>query len=149
MTSVIIHDYENARRTRIVFDDADFLEIKNHWFETDRILIDLQKVLYFKGRLCWNDLGPNHFRIMIEQNLAKVGSVLDQDVVDGIDPVVVSLNFLICALIHCMQTKCESIIDLVRITRINATETAFEFTSTLNFPVAPKNSNFRVVVDNS
>jgi hypothetical protein len=152
MTStVIINDFETNRRTLSILEDADFNVVNGVWENEDPLLVEMQNNPFFAGRRRWCDLDPTHYRLMILRNLTQVAQIGDDERGNENNLIVRSLHFLLCAMIHCLQRRAESMLELVRINRLNEHEITFDYTATLNMHIEmpkPKAGKLFVVVDN-
>ena len=151
-STVVINDFGTNRRTLSILEDGDFGIVAGVWENEDPILVDLQDNPFFAGRRRWCDLDPTHFRLMILRTLSFVARMGDEERGNQDNPVVRSLHFLLCAMIHCLQCRAESMVELVRINRLNENEITFDYTATLNMHIdmpKPKGgTGLFVVVDN-
>lgn len=153
-TTVIINDFIKDRRTTIVFHESDFLRVEENWETPDRLLAELQDHPVFAKRERWSDLNPTHFRLLLMSNLRKTADLSEEDMATPDNPTVTSLQFLICALIYCLQRRTESQIEMMRINRIGDHEVAYDYAASLNMAVdLPKKDGpkggLRVIVNNT
>lgn len=147
-TSVIINDYLINRKISVIFNDLDFKFVNEVWNNEDKLLKDLQFVELFHGKTRWCDLEPIHYRLMIQRNLERIIDISDDNVSND-NAIIKSLYFLISSLIICIQNKSDSIIELMKINRINEKDVIFDYQATLNIDlIKPKNNNFRIIVNN-
>jgi hypothetical protein len=150
MTTVIINDFINDRRTTIVLHQDYFDKIETIWHKEDRILLEMQDNDFFAGRTKWSDLSPSHFRLMITRNMTVASELPDDERNDSRHPVVRSMHMLMTALIYCIQENTESLVDLLRIIRHSETQITYDFSASLNVivDISKPNSDLRIVVDN-
>jgi hypothetical protein len=151
MPLVIINDFESNKRISIYFTPADFVLVDEVWNNEDRLLRDLQHLDPFAGRLRWCDLEPAHYRVMIARNLQRVSEMKEEERTDNDNPIVASLNFLICAFIRCFEMAADCHIDMMRFARLEGLDVSIEITSTQRMETKPKKikSGIEVVVDNT
>jgi hypothetical protein len=154
-TTVIINDFVKDRRSVIVFHEPDFMSVEEHWEKSDRLLADLQDHPAFTKRERWCDLNPTHYRLLLMSNLKKLAALSDDEMKTPNNATISSLQFLICALIYCLQRRTESLIEMMRINRIGDHEVAYDYAASLNMAVdlprkdgGPK-GGLRVIVNNS
>ncbi len=152
-TIVTTTDFERKRRASIILETGEFDKIARIWDNEDRILVQMQDHPFFAGRTRWRDLDPVHFRLMVMQNLSMASRLSDDEFLEESNPVIVSLNFVLGALVYCLRQKASSRIDLLRITRFAEQEVAFDFSATMETmekgTPPPRQQPFRVVVDNN
>lgn len=154
MTLVIINDYLKNRRMRLFYDKADFVLVDGVWENRDRLLVELQDTDAFRGRERWCDLAPYHFRMMVTKNLAQVAALGDGDTLDLDNPIVQSLNFLICGLIRCLEKASESQIETMKLVRVGDLDVSVEYQSVMLMDSKPaprrkRGKDISVVVDNT
>lgn len=150
-TTIIINDFVSSRRSTIVLDDSDFTFVRKQWQKPDKILADLQCHPFYEGRKCWADLDPHHFHCMIVLTLIRVAALDQAKRLDSETPVVKSMHFLMAALVHCIQTRSESLIDLVKFNRINENEVTYDYSASLNMEIDPRSSGIglKMIIDNT
>jgi hypothetical protein len=156
MTYVIINDFIDNKRTKLLYLDEDFDLPAQVWDKSDQLLQDLQYLETFSGRLRWRDLDPIHYRDMIAKNLQYVATMPDDERLDEEHPVVSSLNFLICALIYCLEKRTDSHLEWMKINRVGDVEVSIEFHAEMQLETiypgkkkADTPTGFSVVVDNT
>jgi hypothetical protein len=160
MSSVIINDYVENKRIKLFFLPDDFAMIDERWGDEDPVLQSLQTFDFFLGRSRWRDLEPAHFRLLVAKNLQNAAFLAEEDRLDDDNPVVSSLNFLICAFIRCIENTIDGHVELIRLNRVGDLEVAVEFTAALRMeaatikpqpPLPPKKDTdpFSIVVDNT
>jgi hypothetical protein len=159
MTGIIINDYVVNKRVKLFFLPDDYELVDAQWERSDRILQNLQHLEFFKGRERWCDLSPAHYRLMIAKNLESASFLAEEDRLDDENPVVASLNFLICALVRCIEHSSDCHIESLRINRLGEIDITVEFTAGLSVetslrspkgvPPPPKSDPFSVIVDNT
>lgn len=157
MTLAIINDYVLNRRLKLILDEDDFAIVDTNWSSPDELLAGLQHTETFKGRHCWADLEPFHYRIMIVQNIGKV--LADVGVAEQLELTSIgmrSLSFLICALVRCLEHRAESHIEMIRLVRVGDIDMAVEYEAALSMetnlpPSEPEKAKgpFAIVVDNT
>ncbi len=156
MTLVIINDFVTDKRVTMLYLSDDFEPVITHWRSQDTLLRDLQYLSSFAGRTRWCDLEPVHFREMIAKNLQYIGKLPEAERLDEENPVVSSLNFLICTLIYCWEKRTDSQVDMVKINRVGDTDVSIEFSAEMKMDVSPlekmkadTHSGISVIVDNT
>jgi hypothetical protein len=158
-TTVILNDFETGKRFINMIDNTDMAVIKKVWMLGDTILAEMQEHPAFAGKQRWCDLDPKHFTIMIISILNSAAKLSDHDRVDITHPVVSSLRFLYSALIMCLQSRCDSIIEMIRFNRLGENDVTYDFTATFNIfegnyafkntpPVGSAKLGLKLVVDN-
>jgi len=151
-SSVIIYDFTIERQTFLVFTDAEFEIVMEMWNRPDRILADLQSHALFAGRTTWAHLDPMHFRLLLMRNLTLSAALTPEQQADEDNATTRSLHFLLCALIHCIESRSDSSIELLRINRMGETEVTYNYDASINlavdYPKQPR-STLRVIVDNT
>ncbi len=156
MVSVVINDYVVNKRVKLFFLPHDFELIQSKWEDTDATLERLQRIEFFKGRTRWCDLRPAHLRLMVAKNLLSASFLAEEDRVDDENPIVSSLNFLICTLVYCIEKTGDCHVESLKINRIGEMEVAVEYQAALEMEAPmkapapkPKKDPFTVVVDNT
>jgi pantothenate kinase len=149
---VIINDFSINRRFFVNIEKEDFDMIELFWDNPDKILDDLQSNYFFEGRKSWSKLSPTHYRLLITKNLTYVAALTEAERADKDNNVVKSLRFLLTALIYALETKAESLIELMKITRIDEFQVVFDYTANINIPLniqkPEEKKPFTVIVDN-
>ena len=151
MISVIIDDLKNDKRFFLVFNDDDFTLVKESWEKVDQGLVNLQNNPLFKGFTKWCDLFPIHFKSMIAHNMAAFLELPAEMQVNFENPVSRSLNLILMGFIKCLDDKCDSNIELIKIKAITGHDIIIEFSATLTADIRDyiSPSNFlKIVVDN-
>ena len=150
ITLVIINDFEIGRRMLYVLEDSDFENRQKVWPNTDDVLRNIQKNELFNGRLRWCELDIKHFHVMIVNMLKIMGSLDDMARGDKTNPLVVRFTFLLCGLVHLLQDKSESIIEMMKINRITSNDVVYDYSATLDVKIIPSSphKNLKVIVDN-
>jgi hypothetical protein len=146
-TTIVVNDFINDQRTLHLLTDNEFAAIDMTWTKPDSILADMQGIDLFTDRLCWSDLDPIHYRLMIETNLEPYGKLPERQRTDIKNKITNSLRFLIGCLITCLQNRADIMIELIHINRDATNNVSYDFTAVL--PPLPKKKAFRVVVDNT
>ena len=155
MTSVIINDYVVNKRVKLFFLPDDFDMIDEQWKEPDQVLVNLQHLDFFKGRERWCDLEPAHFRLLVAKNLQNASFLAEEDRIDDDNPIVSSLNFLICALIRCLERLSDSHLEMMKLNRVGELEVSIEFNAALRMEAPSKPARkggfdpFSIIVDNT
>ena len=150
LTTVIVNDFTNNRRTQTILTQDHFDKMAAVWENEDAILIDMQDNDFFAGRRRWCDLNPTHFRLMISRNLTIAATMPNDQRDDHNHPVIRSLHLLMAAMVICLQQRSECLVELMRIARMSEVEVTFDFSASLNMAIdvqRPK-GGLRVVVDN-
>lgn len=150
MALVVINDYVVNQRYDLVFMNEDFDAVKSVWEDEDSLLHQLQHVPYFKDRFRWCDLDPSHFRFMIARNLSKAAQLPKSDKLDLDDPIIRSMNFLICCLIRSLELRSDSFIEVMKIIRIDERDITIEYQSIMLPDTDPGGrGKLSVIVDNT
>jgi hypothetical protein len=140
------------RRFFVNIEKEDFDVIEMFWNNSDKLLDDLQKNYFFEGKKNWCDLSPTHYRLLITQNLTKVAQLSEVDRSDKDNGTVRSLRFLISALIYCLETRAESLVETMKINRLDEYQVIFDYSANINIPLSiskpEEKKPFTVVVDN-
>lgn len=151
-TRVIINDFKINRRFFVNIEKEDFDVVELFWDNTDKILDDLQTNYFFEGRKNWSDLTPTHYRLLITKNLSMLSIMTEAERADSDNNTVRSLRFLLTALIYSLETRAESIIEVMKIARIDEFQVMFDYTANINVPLTiikpDEKKQFTVVVDN-
>jgi hypothetical protein len=147
---VIVNDFKINRRFFINIEKEDFDIVEAFWDNSDKILAELQDNYFFEGKKVWSELSPTHYRLLISKNLSMVAELPEEARSDKNNNTVRSLRFLLTALIYCLEIRAESLIELLKITRLDDYQVIFDYTSNINVPVTPKpeEKKFTVIVDN-
>lgn len=153
MTSrVIINDFKINRRFFVNIEKEDFEMIEIFWDNPDKILDELQSNYFFEGKKTWSKLSPTHYRLLITKNLTMVADLSEEERADKENNIVKSLRFLLTALIYALEIRAESLVELMKITRIDEFQVIFDYTANINIPVTlqkPESKKpFTVIVDN-
>lgn len=148
--SIIITDFEIDKRIYINLEQEDFDFIKKVWNTEDKLLVELQDSPIFENKTKWSDLSPMHYRLMILKNLSLMVALTNEERMDFLNPTIKSLRFLLSALVYSLEMKSESLVELMRITRINDMQVIFDYSANINicFEKQIPNNKLRVVVDN-
>jgi len=155
MTTVILNDFVNDRRTAILFNyPQDFQRVNTFWEKEDELLVALHALHQnesFRDRKRWCDLTPTHFRFLIMATLTKAASLSDEEQGDHTNVVMASLTFLLTGFIKCLELRTESTLELMRINRLGESEVLYDYAGSINMSLdslRPK-SGLRVIVDNT
>ncbi len=154
MSSVFINDYVINRRAKLYFTSDDYDIVDEKWNEDgDEALVRLQRIDRFKGKLRWSDLTGADFRLLITKNIQAASYLAEEDRIDDTNPIVATLNFLICCLIRHLEIKIDGHVEMLRINRVSDLEVAIEFNAAMKMEAAitkkVSNDPFSVVVDNT
>lgn len=159
MTIAIINDYVLNRRIKLMLTEEDFEPADTNWDVTDSILAELQPNGFFNGFTTWASLEPFHYRVMLARNIAKLfADVVPGHAVPMQSDTAISLTFLTCALVRCIEKRTGCHVELIRLVRLGPVELAVEFEAALAIegpPTRPKpepepepESPFTIVVNN-
>jgi hypothetical protein len=153
-TQIILNDFDSGKRIVTVINASDLDYIKKVWTNQDHILAEMQEHPAFGGRSRWCDLDPKHFTMMIISFLNAAADVDDEERINNSNKIIASLHFLYAALILCLQTRTDSLIEMIRINRMVDGDITYDYTATFNiFEGAEKatsesKSGLRLVVNN-
>ncbi len=150
MTLVILLDHDDGHRVEVMLGPDDHDRLDASWHAGDRLLTELQNNEFFAGRSNWCDLDPWHFTQLIERNLAKMTALSLIERGNPDHAVMRSMTFLLTGLVRCIEERCQSIVELLRVTRVHASAVTFDYTATMNHAVmSPRRPvGFKVVVNN-
>lgn len=151
MISVIIDDLKNDRRFFMIFNDDDFNIVNESWDKIDQGLMNLQNNPLFKGFTKWNDLFPIHFKSMIAHNMAAFLDLPGEMQVNFENPISKSLNLVLMGFIKCLNDKCDSTIEMMKIKAITGHDIIIEYSATFTADVRhyiSPNNFLKIVVDN-
>lgn len=156
MVNVVINDYVNKKRVKLLFLPGDFDVVREQWYEISPTLSRLQSLELFEGRTRWCELTPTHFRLLVAKGLLSASFLEEEERLNDDNPVVSSLNFMICMMIFCIEEQGECQIELLRINRVGEMDLAVEYTAAMQMEpnVSPpkhaaKRNKFSVAVDNT
>jgi hypothetical protein len=152
MVSVITNDYVSNKRVQMFFEPEDFVLVDTNWEMSDRLLSELQALPVFRGRTRWCDLEPAHYRILVSRNLQSVAELNDLERLDTRNPNVASLNFLLCAMIRCIEHRSDAHIEMMKIVRVVDGPVVVEYAAVLRLESRPQErtvETLSVVVDNT
>lgn len=125
VVTVIRHDFETAIMATTVFSAADRVAQNDMWEVEDALLSDLQRHQVFTGYYRWCDLEPYHYRILMASNIERVTALPIDQLDNGENKDVASLNFLTLSYIRCMEERSGMGIDLMRIHRTGPLEISY------------------------
>lgn len=146
---VVIYDFVLSRRIIHLLDDDDFELQRQRWHSGDPVLTSLQHYPLFAGRTRWCDLNVTHLHIMLVNMLRFHAELPEKDRSNRKNPVVARLIFFLCGLIHLLQDRSESLIELLRVKRMTGDDVVYDYSATLNVTVSPPiHRGLKVVVDN-
>lgn len=157
MANVIINDYVTSKRVKLIFLAEDYEIVNDRWESKPEILGNLQEHEFFEGCFRWCDLSSAHFRVLIANHLDSVSYLAEEDRVDDENPLVSSLNFLICALVRCIEIAADCHIEFLKLNRVGEHEVAVEFYAAMQMEIVPRRKRkkkktddpFAVVIDNT
>ena len=155
-TRIIINDYKENRRFYINLEKEDFDIVETYWDQTDQLLQALQGEDFFKGHATWGLLSPTHYRLLIIKNLSTLVALSEDARSDRENNIVRSLRFLVTALVYCLEIRSETIVELMKITRMDEYQVSFDYVSNINLPIKSPSKivpvepekKFTVIIDN-
>lgn len=129
---VVVNDYVRNKRMSLYYSEDDLQMAMKSWEAEDQVLVHLQAHPMFAGRRRWCDLEPHHYRLMVTKSISMVGELSDEERLDHTNPVVLSNNFLLCALAICLNKRMDGMIEVLRLSRISDIDVSFEYSAILN-----------------
>ena len=155
ITTVILNDFETGKRIITLINQEDIDFIKQVWNNKDKILSEMQEHPVFAGRERWCDLDPKHYSLMMISMLNVASTLSNEERIDTSHKAIRSLHFLYGALIYCLQTRTDSLIEMIRINRIANNDITYDYTATFNIfeglsikKPDKADNELRLVVDN-
>lgn len=152
-TTVMVDDTVSDRVTRYSYPDEHRDFVKRNWEQPDKLLAGLQHLALFKDRTRWCDLDPLHFRVLLVHNLEIYSNLTETERDDRENSTVVSLNFLLMALIHCIEQRSMLEVHFLTVTRLTPYDVSYEvsarFYADMGFLARPRKPRLSVVVDNT
>lgn len=150
-------------KTSIVYSGNDFERIAQIWENEDRLLAEMQFHPKFAGRLRWCDLEHEHFSFMVAANMRKISDLKAAEQTDYSHPYYKSLEFVVLALVRCLQLVSICSVETIHINRVSEGNVIISFSATLDnamvlSPVENNDDNdddshdeglFKIVVDNT
>lgn len=153
MTGVVINDYVINKRITLFFIPEDYALVDHNWQSTDPVLLNLQHIALFSGRTRWCDLEITHFRLLVAKNLQNAAMLATDDRMDDDNPIVSSLNYLICCLIRCIEIAGVCSLESMRINRLGDIEITIEYTASVIetdvISALPPKTPFSIIIDNT
>lgn len=149
-TVVLVDDFVTGRSWNSFFAADAFEKVDANWDKGDVLLADLSKTRFFADCDTWSKLRPVQFKALIVRNFQHVDRLSDEEVTEE-NPTVLSLRFLIAALIRCVRERADCDVDMIKIRRVSKDTVNFDIVSSLNLELTGKAAptGLQLVVDNT
>lgn len=132
-----------------MIESEDFQILNSVWNNEDKLLLGLQHKQLFQGKTRWCDLSTVHWRVLIARNLTIVLALDEVTMKNNSHPTILSLRYVLAGFISHLQFQTDSIIDIMRISRMDELTFTIDYTASMGFVEIPKPTlPFRLVVDN-
>jgi hypothetical protein len=150
-TTVIVENLNTNNRVFLLFSDKEIKIAEKFWDTQDSTLLELKPNKLFENRTKWSELDPIHYKFLIISIMNILFSKNSSPkVLNDSNPVVQRLNFLICCFLKCLEIKCQSTIDLLKIKRYDDKNVSFEYQASIFLSAQDsKKTDLKVIVDNT
>lgn len=132
----------------MVLDATDFRIQADRWGEADPLLTAFREHPFFEGCHRWADLNISHFHALIVNMLKICADHQEADAANRSHPMILRLSFLLCSLISLLQQRTDSVIDLLRVSRVGRDDVLYDYSARLDVVFTIPKTGLRVVIDN-
>ena len=156
-TSVYVDDFFLKARWHLLIDEEEMRVIDDRWDKPESLIIGLSNGKgsgpFFKNCRVWSDLRPIQLKFLLTRNFVLMDMLTEEERLDDSHPTVDSFNFLIAALIKCLEVRGDCVVESLKIQRLDKDTLNFDFRGTLLLELGdippPKEMKLSVVVDNT